>query len=159
MIGIRQVIVAAAVLLTFAACDTQEQQDEFAEQASRPPSDFARTDEGGEVLAEDEDDWRTAPIYAGQISVRPAYPNPAAPSEFVTIPVTVTSFGEVRAPLHAETLRDDRLYELSHIDQAADPGAFVFNFSAAEFGSRGLHRVYIFDGVGEIVSYGDVMVE
>lgn len=159
MIGIRHVFIVVLALFVSPGCDTQGQQDDFAEEASRPPSNYSHTDEGGTELSPDNDDWRTSPTYAGKVSVRPAYPNPVDAGEFVTVPITVTAFGSVRAPLHVETMRDDRLFRLDQIDQATDPGSYVFTFSAASFGRKGLNRVYIFDGVGEIVSYGDIMVQ
>ncbi len=158
MIDILRVLVVILLVFLAAGCDTTSQQDDFAEDASSPPSGYSRTDESGVEVEADNDDWRTSPVYAGKVSVRPAYPNPVSAGEFVTVPVTITAFGTVYAPLQLETLRDGRLITLDQIDQAADPGAYVFTFSAAQFGVRGLHRVFIFDGVGEIVSYGDIMV-
>lgn len=142
-----------------AGCDTHEQQDEFADDASGPPANYTQTDEGGAEGDIDEDDWRTAPIYAGEISIGAAFPNPVSADGFVTIPVTVTAFNTVSAPLRLETPRDGRLFRLDQLDQAADPGAYVFTFSAGTFTSRGLHRVFIFDGLGELVSYGDILVD
>lgn len=148
-----------AALLLLSGCDTNRQQDTFAEEASRQPSDITRVDETGEVLAVDEDDWRTAPVYRGEIRIDPAEPNPVPAGEFITIPVTVTVFDAVRAPLRVETPREGRLRTLDAIEQASNPGAYVFSFPASAIGSRGLHRLFIFDGVGEIVSYGDVIVQ
>lgn len=156
---IRTLICLIAALGLFAACDSQGQQDEFAEDASAMPEGFVRTEDGTEITSEDLDDWRTSPVYAGKISVRPAYPNPAAVEDFVTIPFSVTAFGAVRAPIRLETIRDGRLVRLEALDRAGDPGAYAFTFSAARLGRTGLHRVFLFDGGGEIVSYGDIMVE
>lgn len=151
----------AAVLVgfVFGGCDSNEQQDAFAAEASRPPSGITRVTELGEIEDVDEDDWRTAPVYRGEIRVDPAEPNPVGIGGFVTIPVNVTVFNAVRAPLRVETPRDNRLRTLDVIEQAADPGAYAFTFPASEVGTRGLHRVFIFDGVGELVSYGDVMIQ
>lgn len=152
-------VVLSVALLGLAACDSQGQQDEFAEDASAPPRGFVRTEDGSEIISEDLDDWRTAPVYAGRISIRPAYPNPVEVDDFVTIEFNITAFGSVRAPLHLRAVRDGRLVSLESIDEAADPGSYAFTFSAALLGRSGLHRVYIFDSGGEIVSYGDVMVQ
>lgn len=148
-----------AALLLLGGCDSNDQQDEFAEQASRPPSGITRVDASGEVLEVDEDDWRTAPVYRGEIRLDPAEPNPVSIGEFVTVRVVVTVFDAVHAPLRIETRRDNRLRTLDVIDRAADPGAYVFTFPASAIGSAGIHRLFVFDGVGEIVSYGDVVVE
>lgn len=146
-----------AGLLT--ACDANEQQDAFAQEASRPAENITRVNEQGEVTEVDEDDWRTSPIYRGEILIDPAEPNPAGTGGFVTIRVSVTVFNAVQAPLRAETVRDNRLRTLDVIDEAADPGAYVFTFPSSEIGIRGIHRLFIFDGIGELVSYGDVIVE
>lgn len=152
-------LLVPAIAVLFLGCDSQGQQDEFAEDASGPPNGFVRTEDGGEIIEDDPDDWRTAPVYAGKISVRPAYPNPADVEDVVTVSFNVTAFGAVRAPLRLEVLRDRGLFVLESIDAAGDPGAYAFTFSAALLGRTGLHRLYVFDGGGEIVSYGDVMVQ
>lgn len=148
-----------AGLLLLARCDSAGQQDKFAEDASAPPRGFVQTQDGTEIISDDLDDWRTAPMYAGKLSVRPAYPNPAAVEDFVTVPFNVTAFGAVRAPLRLEVLRDGRLVRLESLDRAGDPGGYTFTFSAARLGRTGLHRLYIFDGAGELASYGDVMIQ
>lgn len=158
----RSLLTAASLAAClFFGCDSQGAQDDFARDASAAPSGFVRTDDGTEILADDLDDWRTAPIYAGKISIRPAYPNPAAVDDFVTVPFSVTAFNEIVAPVQLKAVRDaDRsLLALDSIDRAADPGTYAFTFSAARLGSTGLHRLFIFDAAGELVSYGDLMVE
>lgn len=150
---------AFLLLIVVGACDSSEEQDLFAQQASGPPSGITRVNEMGEVLEEDEDDWRTSPVYLGEIRIDPAEPNPVTIGGFVTIRVSVTVFNAVQAPLRVETPRDNRLRTLDAIDRAADPGAYVFTFPASEMGTRGIHRLYIFDGIGELVSYGDVILQ
>ncbi len=152
-------LLAAAVLCVLLGCDTHEQQDAFVEEAGRPPSGITRVDASGEILGEDEDDWRTSPAHRGVIRIAPAEPNPVQVGGFVSIRVNVNVFNAVQAPLRVETLRDNRLRTLDAIEQAADPGAYVFSFSASEIGAPGIHRLYIFDGIGELVSYGDVRVQ
>ena len=68
-------------------CDTAEQQNQFEEEAFSTPSGFTRTDENGEIVSEDTDDWRTSPVYSTRVLIDPAFPNPAPPGELVTIPV------------------------------------------------------------------------
>jgi len=145
--------------LALTACDTTSRQDEFAEEASAVPAGFAEANEGGDVISDDKDDWRTAPAFGGKISVRPAYPNPVPVEGFVTIPLTITAFREVQAPLTVKVPRDGLLFTLDVINQSSEPGAYIFQFAAAHIGTRGLRRLFIFDGTGELVSYGDVQVE
>ncbi len=145
--------------LLVAGCDTQEEQDDFATQASRPPQNITRVDASGNVLSEDKDDWRTAPVYAGEIRIDPAMPNPVSSEGFVTIRVTVTVFDAVYSPLRLKNTRDDRLQTLSEIARANSPGAYLFRAPVSLIGPAGMHRLFVFDGLGEIVSYGDVLVQ
>jgi hypothetical protein len=150
----------SVLLLVFImSCDSQQQQNDFATDASRPAEGFTSTTETGEILSEDEDDWRTAPFYFGKIRVSPVYPNPAG-ADFVTVPVTVLQFDTVLGGL---TLRayDASLSSLILLDRIVDisgPGGYVMRFSPAVIGRSGLVRVFIFDSGNEIVSYGDVMI-
>lgn len=141
-------------------CDSQRDEiDAFIASANRAPMGFVRTDEIGTVIEEDRDDWRVSPIFAGRVSVSPAYPNPVS-SGFVTIPVTVRDFSSVRGGL-ALWARDvsGRLRVLDEIPGADQPGVYVFNFAAALIGRTGLVRLFILDGTQEIVSYGDLLIE
>ena len=147
------------VALLVAGCDTQEEQDDFAAEASRAPENITRVDASGKILSEDKDDWRTSPVYVGEIRVDPAMPNPAPSEGFVTIRVTVTVFDAVYAPLRLKNQRDDRLQTLSEIPRAGSPGAYLFQVPVSLIGPAGLHRLFVFDALGEIVSYGDVLVQ
>ncbi len=79
-------------------CDSQEQQDEFVQDAGATPEGFARTDQTGLILDDDQNDWRVAPVYGGKVRFDPAYPNPVAAS-FVTIPVTILEFNSIQGGL------------------------------------------------------------
>jgi len=143
----------------FTGCDSQEQQDEFVQDAGATPEGFARTDNTGRILQDDENDWRVAPIYGGKVRFDPAYPNPVA-GEFVTIPVTILEFNSIQGGL---TLRardaSGSLRTLDDILDASDPGAYIFRFSPTLLNRTGLVRVFIFDRLGELVSYGDLMIQ
>ncbi len=141
------------------SCDSVNQQEAFAEAANRAPEGFVQTNEGGEVISEDEDDWRTSPFFRGRIRIEPAYPNPSSGS-FVTIPITILDFNAFRGSLVLRGFNtSNRFILLDEIPNASDPGVYVFNFSTTLFGAKGLQRVFIFDTLGELISYGDIMVE
>lgn len=146
-------------LTVVTGCDSQEQQDEFVQDASATPEGFARTDNTGRILDDDENDWRVAPIYGGKVRFDPAYPNPVA-GEFVTIPVTILEFNSIQGGL---TLRardaSGSLRTLDDILDASDPGAYIFRFSPTLLNRTGLVRIFIFDRLGELVSYGDLMIQ
>lgn len=147
------------VAILCGGCDTQEQQDEFVQSAGEAPDGFAQTDRTGLIINDDQDDWRIAPVYGGKVRFDPAYPNPAT-IDFVTIPVTILEFNAVQGGL-ALRGRDSsgNLRTLDDIIDTSDPGAYIFRFSPALLARTGLVRLFIFDRLGELVSYGDLMIE
>lgn len=165
---------APVLLILFAACDSQEAQNQFEDEAGRAPSGIVRTnadgriavDGNGKEIENDLDDWRTAPNFAGVVRFDPAYPNPTA-GDLVTLPVVVQQFNSLAGGLVLRGFDDtDRLVRLDELPQATQPGSFTFVFSPSQFSvsgdigaARGLHRVFVFDVRGEIVSYGDIRVE
>lgn len=152
-------LVLTCSVITVAGCDSQEAQDDFVQDAGATPEGFARTDETGRILDDDENDWRIAPIYGGKVRFDPAYPNPVA-GNFVTIPVTILEFNSIQGGL---TLRardaSGNLRTLDDILDTSDPGAYIFRFSPALLNRTGLVRIFIFDRLGELVSYGDLMIQ
>lgn len=153
------VLVVMMGLSSMAGCDSQEQQDEFVQDAGATPEGFAQTDDAGRILDDDQNDWRVAPIYGGKVRFDPAYPNPVVGS-FVTIPVTILEFNSIQGGL---TLRardaSGSLRTLDDILDTSDPGAYIFRFSPTLLNRTGLVRIFIFDRLGELVSYGDLMIE
>jgi hypothetical protein len=140
-------------------CDVQNLQDAFAEDAARAPSGISPTDARGAATGTaDADDWRTAPVYAGRISVTPAYPNPVAAEAFVSLPVSILDFEGVFGGLTLQAYDASRRLRTLAVSRDNGPGAFVLSFSAALLGRTGLHRLYLFDGRGQLVSYGDLEV-
>ncbi|PIQ59886.1 MAG: hypothetical protein COV99_12665 [Bacteroidetes bacterium CG12_big_fil_rev_8_21_14_0_65_60_17] len=146
-------------LVPLAACDTAERQDDFVDDASAVPAGFARTGEDGEILEDDKDDWRTSPVYGGKVRFDPAFPNPTTGS-LVTISLTVLEFGAIQGGL---VLRgrdaNGTLRTLDDLPEAAEPGVHAFLFSPSILARSGLVRVFVFDRVGEVVTYGDLFLE
>ncbi len=150
----------AGVLITSAGCDSQAQQDDFAAQASLPPSGFTATDTSGDVLSEDEDDWRSSPFYLGKVRVTPLYPNPGN-IDFVTVPINILQFdtGAGGFSLRAYEAGSSQLILLDRLLAINGPGGYIMRFSPAIIGRKGLVRIFVFDGMNEIVSYGDLMIQ
>jgi hypothetical protein len=72
----------------------------------------------------------------------------------------VLDFDAVRGGLILRAFNaSGRFVLLDEERDATQPGAFIFSFSPALLGQTGLHRLYVFDGFGEIVSYGDLLVQ
>ena len=152
-------LVVLALLLA-GGCDTAEQQNDFEDDAFSPPSGFTRTDENGEILSEDKDDWRTAPVYSTSVLIDPAFPNPTAPGDFVNVPVSVRQFNSIQGGLELVSFDENGIpRRLDEIRDARDPGAYVFTFNPGLLGVRGLIRLFILDTRGNLVSYGDLSIE
>lgn len=153
-------VLGAFVLLlaVIVGCDSQELQDQFAREASGPPSGITETTIDGEILSRDDDDWRTSPAYRGVLNVTPAFPNPAAEDQ-IHIPVSVTEFERVAGGFMLRAYRGTTFVTLGTAITQTDPGIHVLRFSPGELATKGLHRVYIFDLASELVSYGDIMIQ
>jgi len=147
-------------------CDTQDLQEEFIQAASSAPSGFTHTTPEGEVLEEDPDDWRTAPIFVGSIRFRPAYPNPTS-GEPVTLPFSVLQFNAFPGGLVLRGYDNTgRFVLLDEEPEASQPGSYAFFFTPDRLSAsgdltaaQGLHRLFVFDARGELVTYGDLMVK
>lgn len=158
---IRTLPVLLVLLLVLPGCDSNEGQTLFLEQSSFPAEGFTSTDEDGEVLDEDADDWRIAPFFANQVEVRPAFPNPVARNGLVTITVQDTFgdalTGEVRVTGFADDGRPVRLA----FDEGPDFYTFTFNPTLLRLAggeAARLYRVRVFDSQSRIVTYGDILV-
>lgn len=150
-------VLCTAFLLN--ACDTQAEQDEFADRASLPPSGYTQTTLDGEIVSVDEDDWRTAPVYGPSVVVDPAYPNPFSEG-FLYVPVYVRFSDSIRGGLALRAYNNTgRLVTLGTIPEAFQQGSYAFNVSPGLIGRRGLVRLFIFDASSELVSYGDLFIE
>jgi len=170
----RSPFVLLVLALFITQCDTGLQET-FIREASQKPAGVTRTDKGGGLLKnasgtaieEDKTDWRTAPFYTGYVRFNPAFPNPIS-SGFVTLPVIVTATDQLPNGLTLRGYNDQgRFTLLDEIAQTGLPGSYTFNFDISLLSAsgsvstiKGLHRLYIFDRLtGEMVSYGDVLVE
>jgi len=152
-----------AVLL-LSGCNTRGEQSEFVARALQPPDGITATDVNGRGTgAEDPDDWRTAPLYAGRVVVEPAFPNPVVFGGQVTVGVTLLGFEGVPRGVRIDALRSDgqQLFEIARRPEVDQDGFFPirFNLSAA-VGEDGPVRLVLFDiGRNEIISYGDVQID
>ena len=158
-----RILAAACVAALFwvAGCDTQGAQDRFADEAARAPDGYTETNSSGEIINADADDWRTSPVYRGRITVDPAFPNPVS-AEIVSLPLTIIGFDGVRGG--ALTIRAydvDRVSLIGLADpiEITGPGSYSFRFSTGRLTTKGMHRVFVFDLGGELVTYGDLLVQ
>ena len=159
-----EILLLASVVLCIAAigigCDNQGAQEDFIAEASADPAGITRildNDFGGTICSEDPDDWRTSPVYASVLLIeRPAFPNPATGASDGTIILRVLQFDRVRGGFVLSTFGNGNLpVELGRIPDASSPGEYALQFSPSLLAENRLHRLYIFDSIGELVSYGD----
>jgi hypothetical protein len=152
----------------FVSCDTGA-QEAFRNAAGAVPNGFTRTNNGGVVQGTvDADDWRTAPFFIGLIRFEPVYQNPStSANRYMTLDYTITSTDAIYGALSIRAYNDNGQFVL--LDDQANatlPGIYSFHFDVSQLSASGsvstisgkLHRIFVFSG-GEIVSYGDLMVE
>jgi hypothetical protein len=156
-------------LLALAGCDGGAGQQTFRELALAPPSGYTRTDDQGAVLSTDPADWQVSPLYGPTssvwVTVQPAYPNPVAPDGIATLVLNVRTgavVGGVTAIGYVE--RAGQLPDSYVLDDVADARGFVTMAlipasQPAFLQGGGLRRIVVFDGQGEPVTYGDLLIE
>lgn len=154
---IRLGFVAVAALL-WAGCDTAAQQESFLEDAQATPSGISRTDQNGGILDLDEDDWRTSPLFIGKVTVDPAYPNPVI-GGIVTVPFRILQPNEVSGGVYIRSFdADGNVIALGEEVETSGPGLYVVTINPALLGPTGLHRLFVTDRFGDLISYGDLDV-
>jgi hypothetical protein len=167
-------LLTGALFLAVPGCDTADQQRDFEDDANSPPSGIVRTDEGGRLVTDqngdpvedDREDWRTAPAFAGVVRFEPVYPNPTS-GTIVTLPIIVTEFNALPGGLILRAFNDANVFvRLDEVPAASQPGSYTMFFNPGQFvvsgdvtAARGLHRLFVFDLRGAVVTYGDILVE
>ena len=157
------------------SCDTADEQRLFNDAVFEEPEGYTYTDEGGrmqmndkgEYISFDENDWQTGPAFIGSISVDPIYPNPTDGS-LVIIPVSITDFDGFPNGLYLRAFGNFEPRSLYLIDEIFDAsaGSHAFRFdpsllsAAGDLSSiKGLHRLFVTDAQGNLVSYGDLLIQ
>lgn len=163
-------LILFGLMFTLTSCSsTDDAQRDFEREAFRTPSGITQTDGSGNIISTDPDDWRIGPLFAGFVEVQqPAYPNPTT-GQLVTIELLITGLGAVNG-LDVVTLDDRNFFKRLFFDERRplpvgftqiiiNPVQFAPGGSGTISGARGLHRVFIFDGRDNLITYGDIRVE
>ncbi len=152
-------IIAIFCLIMLSSCDAAELQKDYLAQARLEPSGVTVTNAGGAVIAVDDDDWRTAPLFTGKVIVEPAYPNPVS-GGLVTLPFRILQFDDVSGGLFVRAFNgSEQLITLGESLDTSSPGVYTITINPAVLSTVGLHRIFLQDFLGEIVSYGDIKIE
>lgn len=154
------------VALLLSGCGSSEAQAEFERDAAQAASGIARTDALGNLVSDDPDDWRTAPLYATsffQVSTRP-YPNPVSFSSGDTVELIVSTGGAIPGGLRLVPFGNGRRSRFTSEQTCfvGGPDVCVFDFFPSEIeGAQpgDLWRLILFDGQGNVVTYGDLRIE
>jgi hypothetical protein len=160
------IIIAINASLVFSCSSADEAQKRFEQEAFRGASGFTQTNSSGQIISNDPDDWRVSPLFAGFVEVSPIYPNPTT-GEIVTLELLVLSLNTVNG-IDIGFFDDFGNFILLNFDEriplpTGPTGFFLdprrINPSGTIAGAVGLHRIFIFDRRGNLISYGDIKVE
>lgn len=158
------------VFLFAVSCTRNDDQREFEQEAYQVPQNVTQTTAQGQVTSVDEDDWRIAPLFQGLIEIEPPFPNPSNTTSSIQFEISVTGVQSITG-LEVIVFFDD--YDpnygtnvLYYETQTIQPGLTTFQINPMELGeepvaesARGLHRIFIFDGRQQLISYGDIKIE
>ncbi len=146
-------------VLGVSQCDTARLQDEFEADAFSTPSGYTQTDQSGQVVSADDDDWRVAPAFSGKIIVDPIYPNPS-PGGLVVVPFRVLEADPSVVGIFVRAVRSDgSTIPLGESFDIQTPGFHDIRINPSIIGSVGLSRLFVVDNRGQLVSYGDIQVQ
>lgn len=165
--GLFIAILMSTLLMSSLSCKRDSAQDNYERQAFGQPENFTRTDSNGNILVNDPDDWRIAPMFQGLVDiVSPAYPNPSTGQRF-TIEIMISGFDAVNGlEVYTRDLRNVpfMIYQDSRrplppgiVDLFIEPTWLVQSRVYSE--AIGLHRIFIYEGSGNLITYGDLKVE
>lgn len=166
MIKISTALIPLLIMLGTVSCTRNNAQRDFEEDAYMTPSGFTETNSQAEIISLDEDDWRTSPLFQGLINVVPAIPNPVATNQSVQIDLELTGVNSVNGLEVLTRYPDNSFGTLYQNFETLNPGITTFFINPLELGldgspeaARRLKRIFLFNGNGQMISYGDIMVE
>lgn len=155
------------IVLWIAACTRNSAQDKFESDARKAPSGITRTDASGRILSNDPDDWRIGPMFQGFVDISvPAYPNPSQ-NQRITIDLIISGLESVSGiEVYTRTALGEPLFLYEIPDRPVPIGVsqiFFDPISLSPFRTYddaiGIHRIYIYDRNGNLISYGDLEIE
>lgn len=152
-------------------CSKSDEQRQFENEALRTPQGITETDDQGDIINEDPDDWRIGPMYRGLIDIGSSnseapYPNPLGYNQNITIwisfnvsdPVEAIEIRKFRSPddPNYPQLRYLQNDQLTRDNIITIEGQLIAE-GAGEAG-RGDYRIMIYDSNQNLISYGDVRI-
>lgn len=160
-------LLAILLAILISGCGRDSDQEQFEREAFGQPENFTRTSSSGEILSEDPDDWRIAPMFQGFIDVnQPPFPNPSTGTRFrMELLITgLESINGVEVYARDEFGRPFRIYTDQR--RPLPPGITELMIEPSWLTTTGLysnaiglHRIFIYDANGNMITYGDLKVE
>ena len=159
--------------LLFAGCSKSDDQRQFEEEALQQPRNITKTDASGNITgSSDPDDWRIGPMYQGLINIgnfsepQPPFPNPVNFNSDLHIYFTQLVSDEIsRLEIYKLTEFNNRqvvrLYDEFEINSTFNDlrisGSSIADGEGS--GASDIYRLLIYDGRGNLITYGDVEVQ
>jgi len=149
------------------ACSRDSDQEDFERQAFSTPENITRTSAAGEVIQNDPDDWRIAPMFQGFVDIiQPPFPNPSSGQRF-TLEILITGLESIfGVEVYTRNAFGRPVLIYTDTRRPLPPGIMDINIEPAWLstngtysGAIGLHRIFIYDGSGNMISYGDLEVQ
>lgn len=153
-------------------CSKSDDQRKFENEARTTPQNYTATNGNGEIINEDPDDWRIAPMYSGLVSIgtpdnQPPYPNPVTFNQNLTINIYIRSIETLnRIEVYTFELPSQIRGPISVLQDLSSPTLETITLSGASISgssggseATGLYRILIYDGQQNLITYGDIRVE
>ena len=158
--------VILCILLLTASCTRNNAQRDFEQDAYMEPAGYTSAESPTELTSVDEDDWRTSLLFQGLVKVYPAYPNPVSTNEQFFLEIESLFTNSINGIEIVVRYPNNRPFPIYQELETEINGLKTILLDPLELGmdrspeaARGLKRIFIFDGNGQMISYGDIMVE
>ena len=160
-----------SIAFSFMQCSEDEEQRDFEQMALRPPSGIVAMSANGTPVEDgesDPDDWRIAPEFLGIFIIETAaFPNPVAFNSSFEILISINSFQAVNglrifafqqpSQMGAALIQETGPLNIGVRSIRLSPQQFASSTGTGNVGD--LYRIIIYDGRGDVISYGDVQIE
>lgn len=151
------------ISITISGCNQNSDQREFENDAFSEPGGITATNDRGDVISKDPDDWRIAPFYQGDIElITPPFPNPVQTNDRLNINIQVNFLDRISG-IYIRVYKFRSLYLVDKHTQIT-PGitSIIVDPRIISDGipnPAGLYRIIIQDETENVITYGDVEIE
>lgn len=164
---IRTLITPLLTLALFTlSCGENPDQAEFEKEAHAQPSGYTQTDDRGNIVNDDPDDWRIAPRFSGDIEFSlPPYPNPSV-TQTIRFEMLIGGLNSINgASIYVR--RNNGTYKIvrSNRQSPLPTGLIQFNIDPLELSQDyelyqidNLYRIFIYDNNENLITYGDIKI-